>query len=602
MKKTILLSISASALLFAADSARLDSVTVTAASKTPQSLKNVTSNTQVITAQEMQERHFTTVAEALTSLVGTGAVQNGGVGTTTSLFVRGFDTKYTLVLIDGVRYNNLSSADGAAQFEHLLLSDIERIEVISGANPIWGADAAAGVVNIVTKKAARGLSGSAEATAGSYGTKSAAVTARYGGDGFDLSANVSRYLTDGFSAQAPKGYSGDEFEKDGYQNTNANLKAGYELAKNLRIDGEYFATHGVSNYDGYKAPNSVNRSKYDFEMHKAAITYEIASHRLSFQASRAETTREELDETSPYSVKLFEGVIKEYELKDSFDYAPFGNLTAGVTREDRQIGYTKPTKPQVQKDEEAKALFAANTNSFGSLVLTQALRHDDYSTFGSKTTGKIGAKYSFGDYSIASNYGSAFKTPTLTQMSNPWGASNFDLKPENIRSFDFTASYGRSSLTYFYSTVEDLINWQGSGYQNLDGRSLLQGYEAKTATNIGDNVVLNGSYTRLYTADSSGRELPRRAHDTINVTADWYATAALHIVVNGSYIGSRYDTNTQKFQTGYYALLGATVNYRVDKNLLLYVKADNLLDRLYQSVDGYATAGRSAYVGLKGSF
>lgn len=600
MHKKIVLSILASGALLAANDINIGTITVTAASKTAQTLKNITSNVEVITAAEIEEKHYTTVTEALSSLSGISFAQNGGMGTTSSVFVQGLDTKYTLILIDGVKYNDLSSADGAAQLAHLLISDIERIEVIKGANPIWGADAAAGVINVVTKKAAKGFKSEVEAMGGSNNTRSFGSSFRYGADKLDLSASLSRYLTDGYSAQAPRGKSVKDYEKDGYQNTNANLKAGYDIAKNLRVEGEYFSTQGVSNYDGFNAPNAALRSKYDYSMYKAAVLATLDKHRISFQASSSASKKDELDETSPFNVKIFRGDIKNYEAKDSWDYAWFGNLTYGVAKEDIDIRYSKPTAAEVKKDDSTRAVFAANTLSHMGLTLSQALRYDDYSSFGSKTTGKLGAKYALNkDISLSTNYGSAFKTPTLTQMMNPWGTPNFDLKPEDIRSFDATVSYKRTSLTYFYNAVHNLINWQGGGYQNIGGTSKLQGYEAKTDAQISDDFVVGGTYTRLQANDGSGRELARRPHDTLSVKADWYPTAALHIGLSSSYIGTRYDTNTKAVQTGGYAVFNGVVNYRIDKNLSVYGKFDNLLDRYYQVVDGYATDGRSVYVGAK---
>ncbi|HOI83826.1 MAG TPA: TonB-dependent receptor plug domain-containing protein, partial [Campylobacterales bacterium] len=162
MKKTIILSILASTALLAEQTINIDKITVTGASKSEQSLKSVTSNIEVITAEEIEEKHYATVTDAISSFAGVNFVQNGGMGSTTSVLVQGLDTKYTLVLIDGVKYNEAASTDGSAQFGHLLLSDVERIELIKGVNPIWGAGAAAGVINIITKKAAKGLKTEAE--------------------------------------------------------------------------------------------------------------------------------------------------------------------------------------------------------------------------------------------------------------------------------------------------------------------------------------------------------------------------------------------------------------------------------------------------------
>ena len=129
----------------------LDEISITSATKSEQKLKDVTSNVDVITSQDIEDRKFKTVSEALNSLSGVSFSRNGGVGQPSSLYLRGMDSSKTLVLIDGIRLNDTTSINGA-DFSHFMINDIERIEVIKGAqSSIWGADASAGVINIITK-------------------------------------------------------------------------------------------------------------------------------------------------------------------------------------------------------------------------------------------------------------------------------------------------------------------------------------------------------------------------------------------------------------------------------------------------------------------
>ena len=153
-----LLSVAFVSSLHAQTVVNLDEIVVTSATKSKQSIKDVTSNINVITAEELEEKHFTSVTQALNTISGLNIVSNGGMGKTASVKLRGFDSKRVLVLIDGVRYNDITGLSGAP-FEHLMVSDIKQIEIIKGAQSgIWGADATAGVINIVTKDAKKGFS------------------------------------------------------------------------------------------------------------------------------------------------------------------------------------------------------------------------------------------------------------------------------------------------------------------------------------------------------------------------------------------------------------------------------------------------------------
>ncbi|MDX9961951.1 MAG: TonB-dependent receptor plug domain-containing protein, partial [Aliarcobacter sp.] len=216
----------------------LESITVTSATKTSQSIKDVTSNIDVITSEEIEARHFTTVVEALNTIPGVSFTSSGGIGQQTSVRIRGMKSGKTLVLIDGIRYND-PTGEGAS-FEHLMIGDIERIEVIKGAqSSVWGADASAGVINIITKNAKEGTHGSIAVEYGSFDTKKVNATISHKEKNFDAKLNVSRLDSDGFSAMAPKDKDLGDFEDDGYENTSADLKLGYNFNDSNKISASY---------------------------------------------------------------------------------------------------------------------------------------------------------------------------------------------------------------------------------------------------------------------------------------------------------------------------------------------------------------------------
>ncbi len=173
MKRKISLSIATAVLLstniYASED--LGMITVTSATKSEQSIKDVTSNVEVITGAELEEKHITTVIDAL-KLTNISINQSGGIGQTSSFFLGGMSAEHTLVLVDGVRYNDPTVTNGYALLDHLMISDIERIEIIKGAQSgIWGADAAAGVINIITKKPNEKQTLTLNLEAGSFDTK-----------------------------------------------------------------------------------------------------------------------------------------------------------------------------------------------------------------------------------------------------------------------------------------------------------------------------------------------------------------------------------------------------------------------------------------------
>ena len=122
--------------LYSQQTSSLDEITISSATKSEEKLKNVTANVDVITAEDIESRKFKTVAEALQTIAGIQVSQSGGIGQTSSVYLRGMDSKRTLVLIDGIRYNDPSG--NGANFEHLMINDIERIEVIKVLKVVFG--------------------------------------------------------------------------------------------------------------------------------------------------------------------------------------------------------------------------------------------------------------------------------------------------------------------------------------------------------------------------------------------------------------------------------------------------------------------------------
>ncbi len=129
----------------------IDPIIVTA-NNIEQPLSTATSPTYVITRDEIEAYGWTTLTDALKNLPGVSYTQNGGLGSTTNLYLRGQSGNAILVMIDGIQIADPSNTKLAPLFENLLLSDVERIEVATGPqSSVWGSNASAGVINIITQ-------------------------------------------------------------------------------------------------------------------------------------------------------------------------------------------------------------------------------------------------------------------------------------------------------------------------------------------------------------------------------------------------------------------------------------------------------------------
>ncbi|MFA6192732.1 MAG: TonB-dependent receptor [Sulfurimonas sp.] len=600
--KISIISVALTSSLHARQDVTLEPIEVTSATKTTQSLKDVTSDINVITSQEIEEKHYTTVAEALNSISGISFTNNGGLGKTTSVSVRGFDSKRVLVLIDGIRYNDITGLSGAP-FSDLMINDIEQIEVVKGAQSgVWGADATAGVINIITKGSKKGLHASTTAEAGSFNTKKYGALVSFKDDNYYVKIDSQKITTDGFSAQAPKGEDIKKYEKDGYTNRTSNFKAGLNLDESNKVDLSHTIIDSYTEYDGYKDPNGNLYSTTKNSFSQINFNHVDSFNKVDIYAKKSLFER---NYPQGYT-KAYSGDVQEYGLKSNIPYSDRSFVVVGA---DYKIF---EHKNELNEKYSNKGVFLTNNNKFdgfsgGETILTESIRNDMYDTFDDKLTGKVGVKHiseKINGLVTSANIGTAYNVPTLYNLYDvTYGNGN--INPENTQSYDVTIGYNDFKISYFNSDVTDMIDYDftTSKYSNIAGKSKLQGYELEYSTNITTAFVANANYTLLDAKNSDNKVLARKPQKSIKAGIDYYVSENLHFGLNGEYIGKRFEKdNEQGMQTGEYGIANFVANYDINKNFQTYLKVDNITDRNYQVVEGYTTASRSGYIGMKALF
>ena len=615
MNKKISTSIVASLLIATniyAEQTQLDEITVTSATKTAQSIKDVTSNIDVITSEEIEERHFTTVAEALNTIAGINITNNGGIGSSTTLGLRGTGNNRTLILIDGVKFKDYSSISGT-DISNLMINNIKSIEILKGAQSgIWGADAAAGVINIITKDIDEGTHLSLFAEAGSFKTKKFGASVSHNNKNFDIKFDANRITSDSFSSKSPKGDDISQYEDDYYENTSLGLKSNIYITDATKVffSGKYIDS--TKDYDSSGADDDTMKNDSQSKIFNIGLNHKYNEHDITIKFDKTNIKRDQIGTT--YGVKLTDSNSKNLELTDTFSYANNSFLLIGLGAGKDDMDYTDAFGVSNNASNETQYTYITNNNDFNNLIFTQSLRYDKFDNFDSEFTGKIGAKYNFTkDFNISTNYGTSYSVPQLVQNVNPWGGSNLDIKPEESKSFDIGFEYKNFNFTYFDQKVTNLIDWYDEDgylgsipaiYKNLDGESRFKGYELAYKQNIGEDLLINLNYTHLSANDSDGENLAKRAKRQLGFGVDYYGINKLHLNVNGSYIGDRFqdDYYVGRVQTGNYTVWNSVINYEINKTFSTYLKVDNLFNKYYQNTYGYATAERSAYIGLKATF
>ncbi len=601
MNKKIKLSLVASALLanvLCADD--LGHITVTSATKTEQSIKDVTSNIEVITSAEIEEKHYTSIAQVLNNTTGVTVSQTGGIGQSVSFYLRGFSSGSTLILINGVEFNNPTTTGGQAQIEHLTISDVDRIEIIKGAQSgIYGANATAGIINIVTKKATKKLNINSNIEAGSFNTKKINLSASQKIDKFSFYVGFNKITTDGFTSRATRNENIDKYEDDKYKNQTLNSNVSYDLSDNDIIDIKYTYIDTEVDYDkSITDQNGHTISQKDKILNTSFVhNYSPDNYSKIFYTKATFLKKDPTGYT-----KKFDGENNKFGIDTKINY---NNNDSFVL-----FGANKKDSKDIvnNKNTDSSGLYITSSNKVDKTIVTATIRKDKYSEFKNKTTGKLGLKYFFSNsFDISSNYGTSYKIPSLYNLYDSW-AGDTSLIPELVKSFDLQFGYKNFKLTYFTNDIENEILYSSTNYKYYNSlkKSTIKGLEFKYQDEIFENTLLNFDHTIFNAKDEDNYQLAKRPKNITNIAIDYYGFANYHINLNAQHIGDRveytFGTHTIDAQTGNYTTINTVVNYDMSQTIQVYGKCDNITDKYYQTVDGYATSPRAFYAGVKVKF
>jgi len=592
---------------------------VVTATKTETPITEVASSVYVIDSKMIEDKKAVMVLDVLRDAPGLQVVQSGGLGGQTSVFLRGGNSNFTLVLIDGVRMN--SPTTGVYDFSNLTTDNIERIEVIYGPqSTLYGSDAIGGVIQIITKKGKEAPHGYVFGEGGSF------ETLREGGgiwgatEFLDYSLEVSHISTDGISkADANLGNS----ERDGYNNFSLSSRIDANFLGDGRIDFLARYYQSKTDLDGFNSsfvfaddPNLVQKN-YDYSF-STIITKPLNDWwtprlTLSYYDDKIEAN----DPDTPSNDGKTTANQYFIDWQNTFNIVPYhliglmhsGTMVAGYEYYGQKGNFQSAFGNYDATDGNNALYFQLQHDIAKQFFATAGVRHDINSHFGDKWTYKADLAYLLPvlDGKIHANYGTGFRAPTMNDLSFP-GFNNPNLQPEDSQSYEFGLSLSpvkntfSMGATYFYNTYANLIQAGPPPLFLPDniGKARSQGASVDAAITPIRQVSLKANYTYLWTKDlDTNQDLLRRPNNKVNILLEVVPIDRLHINTDIQYVSSRADFGGR---VGAYALVGMAATYDVIKHVQVYAKIDNLLDRDYEEINGYGTYGRSVYGGAKVSF
>jgi len=583
----------------------LEEVVVTAA-RMPQPLDQAIAHTTVLNEQDIRNSGAPDVQTLLRSLAGIEVVQNGGLGKQSSTFMRGTNSSHVLVLLDGVRIN--SATVGISALEHIMLDNIERIEVVRGNfSSLYGSEAIGGVIQLFTRRGRGEPALNAGAGLGSHGAKR--VAAGYSGsvDATSFSINAGKHKTRGISAVSSSIVPTVNPDKDGYDNTTFSAQVQHAINADQLISASVFNARGDSQYDNAFGL-TTDRNNTLSDINKLSLSLEdqlsTAWHSKLNWARGTDDTRDILNDVENSRFKTTNDQLvwqNELQLADTQRVnLAFERLVQSVSSDTQ---YTRG-------DRSVNSMLASYLGEYGTQQVQLNLHQDRYSDFGTVNTGLIGYGLAFADdWRITASASNAFKAPTFNDMYYPltWGFSgNPNLRPEHSRNNEIGLHYSsggqRIDAVYFDNHIRDLIAINGtfSSMVNIN-QARINGWELGYAAESGD-TRLKASATFQNPRDSStGKVLLRRArhHASITVTQNfgsWEASGELQ------HSGLRHDADINTFAPVTlpgYRVVNLNAHYRIDKSFTMVTRLDNLFNRDYMLTHGYNSPGRTFFVEVR---
>ena len=573
---------------------------VVTATKTPHTLENVPVTTAVITSKDIEKTNAQTVGEALRWLPGINIRTNGYSRATVK--IHGLPSKYTLVLIDGQRLKG-RHAD-SIDIGQVPVDMIDRIEVVKGpASVLYGSDAVAGVVNIITKAPPDRTIFDGYASYGTGDTIRAMMT--LGG-----SFGKFHYIVGGSKNKSEN--MGTGYAYDGY-NGRGKFEYRFSDKNSLTLTTGYFDEEGDYLSDERYNFNLVWNLTMNRNSFLTARGYYLKSNRLDARPGRDPRT---WDESTTRGEIQYVWLIGNNHL-----------LTLGAESRYDQITYTLIEGTRSQRINSFYAQDEATLSRNLNLVL--ALRVDNHDLWGTVFVPKAGALINAGaNTKIRASVGKGFVAPTLSQLYeetyyHPWGGGfwlggNPDLKPEYSWGYNLEIEHRFSHdfgirVSFFRNDLRDMITSEKTG-EYIDGvpvfktvnveKGMSQAIEVELTRNFGRNLSIAGGYTYLRTEISStGREFPYSPHHTFDILLNYHnPKIGLNLNISGKYLGKRYanTSNSQLLNEAY--LVDITLSKRIYRGMELFASVDNLLDEKLEKESRYFRQGRTYSAGFRVHF
>ncbi|MGQ0741992.1 MAG: TonB-dependent receptor [Alphaproteobacteria bacterium] len=613
----------------AAAADELETVVVTA-SRVPIAANQSGSALTVIEGVDLEAQQIQTVFDALREVPGVAVNRSGALGSFSQIRIRGAEANHALVLIDGMEANDPGGQD-EFNFAHLLTDGIERVEILRGPqSALWGADALAGVVNVITVMPREGIYAKARAEAGSFGTREVAGLLNIGSDRTAAVIGGAYLDSDGINiSRAGR-------EKDGYENASLNGRAIVYVADSVELAMSLRHVDSTTDFDsGFPLPvDSPDFTEADQSYGRAQVKATILDGALELLAGASFMRTDSANFSSAtFDFHNIEKINRVKAGKDKYDVqanvfwtgAVLGfkldqRLTVLGEAERKTFHQRVKDFPLADQDQAASdhAVAGEYWFAFGNAAFVSlGARHDWNEYFADSTTWRasLSVPLRAWDARLHASGGTGVKNPDFFELFGFVPSAftgNADLKPEESLGFDlglekrlFNDAF-TFDLTVYMADLEHEIFTDFSVFpataRNAKGKSQRSGMEVSAIADLANGVMLNAAYTYAASSENGAQEL-RRPHHIGFLDMEYRFDEGRGLLNLGvAFHGAQKDTDFTTFRTvtlKSYTLVHGAGSYEIVPGVLFTARIENAFDQKYEEVLGYRTAGFGAYAGLR---
>ncbi len=583
----------------------------------------LTASTTVLDAPQIEALNKRNLAGLLQTVPGLLVEEQGGPGGLTAVSVRGGESNFTLVLLDGVPVNDpTNSRGGSFDFANLNSALIERIEVVRGPrSSIYGSDALAGVINIVTRREESGHRYHVHVEGGEDKFAHQGIAARGRVDAFDYALELTNRDD------------GEPVNRSERESNSANLRLGWapfngqEFWFSMRyLEGERRSFPEQSG--GEKFALSGDRDDIEYEDLVTALGWRYQVTRgwqSSLEANRFDHEESFVSPGIPPFLEVPPNVADTDFTRDQLRWvntltpskAYTFNVGADFRREDGESDgfvefFGNPASTSFELERDTVGAFAAvSAAPVEPLLLQAGVRYDDPDGFSSETTYNAGATVQLvSDLSVSANWGEGFKLPSFFALGHGL-VGNPDLVPERSESWDVGVAWRDEealevSLTAFLNDFEDLVDFDDATFRNVNRSEVeTSGVEFEGRWQPVEElwVSLHGTYTDI---DVKGEDttLTGRPEWSGGATVSWQVLPILATTVDYRYGGEQFSTSrhtgeevTEELDD--YHRVDWVLEWRPDRHWRTQLSVDNLFDEDYETAVGFAAPGRALRIGVR---